>query len=382
MKLRQIHLQQFRSHTDSVLVAASGVNVMVGPNGAGKTNVLEALGYLCLGKSFLSSRDQHVVQRGNNYFSVEGVFIDESGHDISVRLAFVPNEGKRAFINDAPLKRLTGLIGRIPLVVLSPADYDLTAGGPAERRRLLDTTLSQAFPVYLDDLVKYRRALRQKNSLLQRIRRDRSALLTSIDAWDEELARLGGRLMTRRAAFLERFAEFVAEAYDLLQAPGGLPKLAYAPSVALGSEAVEDLREGLMRTRRRSVDLGRTVVGPHLDEVEFRLDGYDLRPFASQGQHRTFALVVRIAEALYLQDRLDEPPILIMDDVFGTLDLERSAVILNLLSSQTLGQSFISAAREEPFRGVVPFEEPNHALFYVNQGALTSPPVTPVPPLQ
>ena len=372
MRLRHLSLSQFRAHTSSELDAAYRVNLLVGPNGAGKTNVLEALGYLCLGKSFLASTDQHVVQRGKGHFTVEGTFDGESRPDIALRLAFVPGEGKRAFVNDVPLDRLTELVGRVPLVVLSPADYELTAGGPSERRRFLDTVLSQAYPVYLDDLVKYRRALRQRNALLQQLRRSRRSDASAMDAWDEEIAVLGGRVMDRRYTFLKRFSTCVAEAFNLLDSPGGDPSLSYAPSSRHDDEPSEEaLRRGLQRTRQRGLDLGRTLVGPHLDEVEFQLDGFDLRPYASQGQHRTFALAVRIAEALFFKNHLDESPILALDDVFGPLDPERTALVLNLLASGELGQSFVSAARSEPFEGHVPFSSDQHAQFHVKQGEVT-----------
>lgn len=353
---------------------------MVGPNGAGKTNLLEAIGYLCLGKSFLTSSDQHAVQRGCGHFAVEGVFAAEGRPDLLLRLVFVPGEGKRAFVNGAPLDRLAGLIGRVPIVILSPADYDLTAGGPSERRRFLDTVLSQSYPVYLDDLVKYRRALRQRNALLQDLRRGRSGSVTALDAWDEEIAVLGGRLMERRVGFLEGFVSSVEEAYRLLGSPGGQPGLKYAPSA--GSEegsSAESLRHALGRSRRRSIELGRTLVGPHLDEVVFQIDGFDLRPYASQGQHRTFALAVRIAEALFFREHMDESPILLLDDVFGPLDPDRTDVVLRLLASQELGQSFVTAARREPFVGVVPFEDDDHTLFHVEQGAVAPINASPLP---
>ena len=347
------------------------MNLLVGPNGAGKTNVIEAIGYLCLGKSFLGASDATVLRRSDPHFTVEGRFEGEDRPDVRLRLAFVPGEGKRAFANGSPLDRLADLVGRVPVVILSPDDRDLTAGGPSERRRLLDTTLSQAFPVYLDDLLKYRRALKQKNALLQQLRKGRSLSPGTMEAWDEELATLGGRVVERRRAFLDRFADLMLEAYVLLGTPGGTPTLEYQPSS--GSDAVSDaegMRRALARTRSRSGDLGRTLVGPHLDEVRFQLDGFDLRPFASQGQHRTFALAVRVAQALYFRERSDEPPLLLLDDVFGPLDPDRTRVVLELLASGDLGQSFVTAARAEPFVGVVPFEDEAHAVFHVERGAV------------
>lgn len=382
MRLQTLSIRQFRAHTQTVLEAAPGVNLMVGPNGAGKTNLIEALGYLCLGKSFLGASDSNVIRREADHFSVEGQFSGDDRPDVRLRIAYVPGEGKRAFANGAPLDRLADLVGRVPVVFLSPQDRDLTMGGPSERRRLLDSTLSQVFPVYLDDLMKYRRALKQKNALLQQLRRGRSLAPGTVDAWDEELAVLGGRIVDRRRAFLDRFAVLLTEAHDLLGSPGANPSLEYAPSIDDQADTEEEsFRRALGRSRRRSSELGRTLVGPHLDEVDFRLDGFDLRPYGSQGQHRTFALAVRVAQALYLRERVDEPPLLLLDDVFGPLDPDRTRVVLELLGSGELGQSVITAARAEPFEGVVPFDGDQHAAFHVEHGSvarldstLTTPP--------
>ena len=283
----------------------------------------------------------------------------------------VPGEGKRAFVNGAPLDRLSAIVGRVPVVILSPADRELTAGGPSERRRLLDVTLSQAYPVYLDDLLKYRRALKQKNALLQQLRRGAAVAPGTTDAWDEELAVLGGRIVERRRSFLSGFAELLTEAHQLLGSPGATPHLTYQPSSKDAEPTDTDsIRRELARTRRHSVRLGRTLTGPHLDEVLFQLDGFAVRPYASQGQHRTFALAVRIAQALFLRQRTEESPILLLDDVFGPLDPERTEVVLEMLAAQVLGQSFVTAARSEPFQGVVPFESIDHASFHVEQGTV------------
>ena len=372
MRLTRLSFSNFRAHADTALDVVPGVNVLVGPNGAGKTNVLEALSYLCLGKSFLGASDSTVIQRGAPHFTIEAEMQGETRPDLKVRLAMVPGEGKRAFINGAALDRLSALVGRIPVVILSPADRDLTAGGPAERRRLMDATLSQAYPVYLDDLLKYRRALKQKNALLQQLRRGSAVAPGTTDAWDEELAVLGGRIVERRRAFLDGFSDLLDQAHQLLGSPGAKPDLVYQPSSKEEEPTDTDsIRRELARTRRYSVRLGRTLVGPHLDEVVFRLDGFELRPYASQGQHRTFALAVRVAQALFLKDRTEEAPILLLDDVFGPLDPERSRVVLELLVAQTLGQSIITAARSEPFSAVVPFEEEAHAMFHVEHGRVS-----------
>ena len=373
MHLTRLRLTDFRAHASSELHPARSLNLVVGANGAGKTNLLEAISYLCLTKSFLAARDNHVVRRGANHFEVEGDFAGDARAPFHTRFVALPGEGKRAFINKAPLDRMVDLVGRAPVVVMSPGDRDLTEGGPIERRRFLDATLSQAFPVYLDDLVRYRRALRQRNALLQQLRRGRPLAPGSLDAWNEEVAVLGGKITSRRAEFVRDFDRYLSDAYVELGQPGDPLGMAYAPSVDLGNgvPAEESLRRGLARTHKRSQDTGRTFVGPHLDEVEFRVGGHDLRVYGSHGQHRTFSLAVRLGQALYLRETTDERPILLLDDVFGPLDPDRTRLVIDLLAGGGVGQSFITAASEEPFRAIPSFEISAHALFHVEQGEVT-----------
>lgn len=371
MRLRSLRLRSFRAHAETRLDLPEGVTLLVGPNGAGKTNLLEAASLLCVGKSFLSGTDAPLLRRGDPHFEVEGGFVSDRGTDSRVRVAFVPGEGKRAFVNGSPVERLADLVGRAPLVVLSPADQELTAGGPSERRRLLDATLSQAFPAYLTDLLAYRRALRQRNALLTQVRRGGALPPGTLDAWDEEVATHGARLVSRRAAFLDRFSGFVAEAHARLSEPGDPPTMRYEPSVELDDDPVDALRRALARTARRSRDSGRTLVGPHLDDVSFLLGGFDLRPFASQGQHRTYALVVRLAQALFLREHLDESPVMLFDDVFGPLDAQRCDLLLRMLVDRPIGQAVVSSARTEPFR-VLSGEPGSHAVFHVEHGTVSA----------
>lgn len=378
MRLRSLRLRSFRAHAETHIEFSDGVTLLAGPNGAGKTNVLEAVSMLCVGRSFLSPSDVPLVRRGEAHFEVEGTFVSDRGTESRSRIAFVPGEGKRAFVNGAPVERLAELVGRVPLVVLSPADQELTAGGPSERRRLLDVTLSQAYPAYLTDLLAYRRALRQRNALLGQVRRGGALPPGTMDAWDEEVAVHGARLVARRAPFLDRFSGFVAEAHALLAEAGDPPTLRYEPSVEVSAEPVDDLRRALARTARRSRDTGRTLVGPHLDDVVFLLGGFDLRPYASQGQHRTYALVVRLAQALFLREHLDESPVMLFDDVFGPLDAERSDLLLRMLAERPIGQALVTSARMEPFR-VLASAPGDHAMFHVEHGAVTPAALSSIP---
>ena len=366
MRLRSLHLQHFRAHTETRLQPAAGMTLLVGSNGAGKTNLLEAIGFLGIGKSIVGTPDAYVLQRGASFFSVEADVEGEHRSGGRVRVASVPGEGKRATINGSPADRLSELIGVVPFVFVSPADYDLTAGGPSERRKLLDLTLSFAYPVYLDDLMGYRRALQQRNALLASVRRGGVLPPGTLDAWDTELASRGARLVVRRRDFAIALADRLSEAFELLGIVGETPGLRYEPSVDT-EDSGDALRIALRRTERRSRDLARTLVGPHLDEVVFSLSDHELRPYASQGQHRTFGLALRLAQALFLSNHHDEPPLLLLDDVFGTLDVDRTQRVLALLTSGTLGQSFVTAARADLF---APSLSDQDGVFHVEHGTV------------
>lgn len=382
MRLRSLRLLSFRAHAETEIAFTPGVNLIVGPNGAGKTNVLEAVHVLCLSKSFLTAHDAHILRKGCPFFEVEGRFEGEHRPELTVRLVYVPEEGKRIFVNKSPLDRLSEIVGVLPVVVMAPSDGVLTGGGPEERRRFLDNTLSQARPVYLDDLMKYRRALKQRNALLLTLRRSRGGVdPASLEAWDEELVTLGARLIERRRRFLAEFAGYLAEAYARIEAVGEEPSIAYDTAITLTDEmdeaAIADaFRATLHRLARRERERGRTLAGPHRDELVFRLNDFEVRPYASQGQHRTFSLALKLAKYFYLRDTLDETPLLLLDDVFGDLDPHRSEVFLRLFQSDDIGQTLVTAARREPFEGVVDFDAAEHSARFVVDGTVTEPATT------
>ncbi len=370
MFLNALRLRSFRAHDATEVSFAPKVNLLVGPNGAGKTNVLEAIHYLCLSKSFLTATDTYALRKGARFFELEGTFAGEQRHHVRVRLAYMPEEGKRLFVNGAPLERLALIVGSLPVVVFSPNDQVITSAGPEERRRFLDNILSQARPVYLDDLLKYRRALKQRNVVLARYHPGKQALL---DSWDAELILLGSRVIARRLRFMAQFDRFLEAAYDRIEAVSERPTITYVslPGLAPGDDetAIADhFRQQLQRVARRERERGRTLIGPHRDELVFRLNGFEVRRYASQGQHRTFGMALKLAQYFYLQDRLNEPPMLLLDDVFDNLDPQRATGFLELLLSDAIGQSIITAARQQPFTGVVPFEHSAHRIIRIDAG--------------
>jgi DNA replication and repair protein RecF len=373
MILRTLRLRSFRAHDETTIDLRPKVNLLHGSNGVGKTNVLEAIHYVCLTKSFAATNDRYVVRQEAPYFEVEGLFEGVRSSETRVRLVYVPGEGKKVFVNGAPLERLTEIVGMLPVVVFSPEDHALTAEGPSERRRFLNNILSQARPVYMDDLMKYRRARKQRNEVLRQYKkRPNPPPDPLIEPWTEKIISIGSRVIHRRNQFLHTFREYLVDAYERIDAVAEEPTIEYDTIAELReSTTLEDIQEHFRseveRKRDHEHQRGTTLVGPQRDELVFRLDGLEVRRYGSQGQHRTFAMALKLAQYLYLSDRLDTRPILLLDDAFGKLDARRTEVFLTLLTSDVIGQSLITATRRAPFAETIDFTSPRHGSMHVTR---------------
>lgn len=329
------------------------MNVLLGANGQGKTNALEALSFFSLTKSFYASADTTVVRRGSNFFEVEGVLESDQGRDFSVRIAFdAALKEKRFTINNAGVERLSSVIGMFPLVVLSPENNAITFGSPSDRRKFSDLVMSQSSTSYMEDLIEYRRVVRQRNRILQESHGTPVAEL--IAPWNDMLTLYGSKIVFKRSRFIGEFLPFIAETYARIVGSKEYPAIEYAATVPLETGATaDDIREAmekkLIRRRGDEARFKTTLVGPHRDEIVFSLNGMPLKQYASQGQHKTFLVALKVAEFFYLKDRCSETPIVLLDDVFSELDEMRSRELMSLVA--TLGQTFITATGESVFGG-------------------------------
>jgi DNA replication and repair protein RecF len=365
MVLNNIKLINFRAHGETEVSLESGLNIISGPNGLGKTNILEAVHYLCLTKSFLTSSDRYVLKREASHFDIEGHFESGSGRALKVRIAFSPSEGKKIFVNGAHTTRASEFVGRIPVVVFSPDDYVITAGGPEERRRFIDTMISQSSRLYLDDLMRYKRVLKQRNELLQRARRHSSAPEAMlVGSWTSELIDVGSRIYATRLAFASKFSGMLADAYTRIGSAVERPGIRYEPLPGLEDEALETIKSAftqrLADVERREQERGVTLEGPHRDDLHFTLDELPVRRYASQGQHRSFGMALKMAQYYYLLEATEETPILLLDDVFDNLDQDRIGVFTSILKETEMGQCLITAARREIFSASKHESDENH----------------------
>lgn len=355
MNVVSVEIRNFRNHTGTKLECCEGLNVLVGDNGEGKTNVVEAISYLSLTKSFYAASDAVVLQVGRDEFALKGVFRSDAGVTRHVEARYRKDTARKSFMVDhSPAESLSSVVGEFPVVVLSPEQTGITMGAPTERRRFLDLVIAQASRAYLQDLLEYRRILRQRNKILLDARIQRRDPGDALEPWNKSLVETGSALMERRAAFFASFKDTLERAYRMLAGDEEHPGADYAPSFRVPSWSDPNGIRGIFEDELRQHEdeerrTGATAVGPHRDDIEFTIGGISARKFASQGQHRTLLVALKMAEFDYLKSQRGETPILLLDDVFGELDRHRSGRLVE--EARTLGQVFVTTTDLRSFPG-------------------------------
>jgi len=352
---------------------AAHMNVIVGKNGSGKTNLIDAIHYLCMSRSFVSSSDMYVVNQDATFFMIKGHFEGNIRSSFDVGCSYSRGEGKKIFVNESPLDRLSDLIGMVPVVVLSPGDKKLTSEGPSERRSFIDSFISQISPAYLQDLLAFRKVRKQRNKLLQEFRGNREVLEAYLEPWNVQLMEYGSRIVAKRTEVLNNFQEYLASEYEVISGMRHEPHLEYQTFCEPDEDPEvvhERYQAALEEERNHEIERELTLVGPHRDEIVFYLDDFELRKFGSQGQHRLFALALKLAQLLYFSKELDDLPIFLLDDVFGDLDAQRTEVLLNALIDHA-GQTFVTAANPIPFDDYITFDGKKNRKYKVDQGTVT-----------
>jgi DNA replication and repair protein RecF len=370
MILTGIRLSTFRNHRDTMVDFGRGINAFLGENGQGKTNILEAMSYLGLTKSFYAASDADATQFGEPGFSIEGRLLSDAGTSHAVRIVYRREPPAKEYVADgnAP-ETMASVVGRFPVVVLSPENSAITFGAPADRRKFLDVILSQVGAPYLNDLMEYRHVLRQRNRLLGEARMQGKPPDGLIEPWTEALVSLGARVSHRRWTFVEEFRQTLASAYAQIVPEGEVPDVAYRPGFASETAAVKDLAAQFSRAlemqRGEETRRGTTLSGPHRDDILFTLNGTSVQHFASQGQHKSLLLGLKVAEFMYVRERRGETPLFLLDDVFSELDARRAARILTLV--EELGQTMITATEATAFGHAVAWGT-DHRRFTVEHG--------------
>ena len=347
MKVSRLAVRDLRNMETVSLRPSARVNIICGPNGQGKTNLLEALWLLTGQRSFRTSRDSDLVRFGCGKARVEAaVFAGGRRQEISLVL----DPRRSAALNGVPLDSPGRLAGEFMAVVFSPEHLSMIKAGPVERRRFLDSAIGQVMPRYTKHLGELDRVLRQRSAVLGDLYRHPQPE-DLLDVWDEHLARLGWLLMKARRRYVQRLEPKVREIYEGIS--HGAEELAVSyrstvpvPEGAGDEEGLDCFRRAIRGARGEDIRMGSSSIGPHRDDLEITLGGLSARSFGSQGQQRSCALALKLAECRLIGEITGEEPIVLLDDVLSELDQGRRDYVLSGLGKQ---QIFITCCDLEDF---------------------------------
>lgn len=356
MRIRELSLRPFRNFASIHLPFEADRTLIFGPNGRGKSNILEAISYLSIGKSVRGAKDQQAVPHDGDYFDIRAN-CENGRHAQRMRVFFGKKEGKKAFLDDNPLARVSDVLGHFRTVHFSPEDVSLVLRFPAQRRRILDILISQSSAAYLRDLQHYQRVLNQRNHLLRTAKRNAERTISDqvIQPWDIQLAELGARIRGLRMAALDMLSGPFVQFYTRFSPGGEEAAIEYKgnrdPEVDLEKALVEEL----VRKRRQELQAGHTLCGPHRDDVSFVLDGQSAEIYASEGQLKTILIAWKLAEGRYLEQQCGQQPVILLDDVFSELDHNRIGVLLEIVDE--FEQVVVTTPQKPEARLVERFEQ-------------------------
>jgi DNA replication and repair protein RecF len=428
MKIQSLTIQHLRNHEYSTLEFSPEINVITGRNGEGKTTILEAIALCALSKTFTPSSDTALIARSAPSLAIasvedarvaynknKGTSMEVEGDssmetlqikedkitsisslqaltdlDIIYEVAVQIAQGERKRISSSLGKNLSpkDIVGEIPIVVLSPDYRTITAGSPADRRKFIDGILSQASRTYLDNLLRLRQILKQRNALFTQGKKAgyfSESILGLISTWTEALIQVGSEIVVRRASFLRGFLPHVLQAYRNIAGTHEDITIAYQPrgcthllndilrSDVTEQEQLKAVRQTYQTIAEQSLQdeqrRATTIFGPQKDEILMAVNGGVARETASQGQHKSLLIALKMAEFAYLKQLRNETPIILLDDIFSELDTRRAHQVLQLVRSDA--QTFITTT-DRAFFETHASGEYNYKLFEVSRGAVTS----------
>ena len=360
MRLQTLQLVNFKNYAETKLDLSAKINVLVGRNGSGKTNLLDAIHYLSLTKSAFSS-DNFSIRHGEQFFMVRGLF--QHGNNLHELTCSLQSGAKKIFregVNE--YQKLSEHIGKYPVVLIAPDDAELVKEGSEERRKFFDSIISQLDRAYLEALIQYSYALKQRNGLLKMFAETNSFDELALESYDRILIQSGDVIFKKRKNFIAEFLPVFQQFYSFVVED---EKAALDYKTELQKT---DFKTGLKASRQRDLFLQRTNFGIHRDDYVFTLGAGDLKRLGSQGQQKSFIIALKLAQFEILKQHKGFKPILLLDDIFDKLDDFRIARLLELIQKDELGQLFITDARPDRTAALLKQINISAAIFTVEMG--------------
>jgi len=363
--LQQINISNYKNYNGNGSRAqfSPRLNFLVGKNGAGKTNLLDAVYYLCFCKSYFSTTDAQNICHGQDFFRVEGCF-DLANQPESIAVKFGVNRKKEFNRNGTVYERLSEHIGLLPLVMIAPDDIELVKGGSEERRKLLDTSISQFDKTYLEALIVYNRVLQQRNTLLKSFAERHYFNKQLLETYNEQLTPPANFIYQKRKEITQQLSPVIQQFYQNLSSGNETVACDYLSPLD-GKDFADLLQQNLTADRQ----LQRTTEGVHRDDLEFTINkGYPIKKYGSQGQQKSFLIALKLAIFKLLTKTTGKTPILLLDDVFDKLDEQRTAQLVSIVSGEDFGQVFISDTIEHRMQAIFDKFAVPYLVFKINNG--------------
>ena len=355
MIINKLTLYNFKNHSEKKFEFSPQINCFVGNNGVGKTNILDALHYLSVGKSFLGNTDTNNIKKDEDFFTLDAEIQNEESED-TLKIS-QPREAKKVIKkNDKSYDRMADHIGYLPSVMISPYDSNLISDSGESRRKFLDSMISQTDSGYLYDLIQYQKTIQQRNALLKYFAKNRVWDKDSLEIYDDPITKSGTKIFEKRREFVAKLNPIVQNFYQIIS--GGKESV----SVIYESHLLEDFdpaqpdrkfRELLIESLERDRMLTYTSKGIHKDDLLFEMDSVLIKKIGSQGQQKSFLISLKLAQMSLIKELTNKTPILLLDDIFDKLDDTRVAQLIKLVNQESFGQIFITDTHRERTESVV-----------------------------
>lgn len=363
MILKHISIFNYKNLEQVELDFSPKMNCFIGMNGMGKTNLLDAVYYLSFCKSATNPIDSQNIRHEAEFFVIQGLYETDQGNPEEMYCGMKRRQKKQFKRNKKEYGRLSDHIGFIPLVMVSPADNALIAGGSEERRRFMDVVISQYDREYLDALIRYNKALAQRNALLKEEREPEDDLMT---VWEEMMATTGEVIFRKRSEFIDRFIPTFQSFYSHISQDREQVDLSYQSHAAEGP-----LLDTIRQSRERDRILGFSLKGIHKDDLEMRLSGFPIRREGSQGQNKTYLVALKLAQFDFLKQTGNRAtPLLLLDDIFDKLDASRVEQIVKLVEGEGFGQIFVTDTNRDHLDKILQKMDREYKVFLVDNGSV------------
>jgi DNA replication and repair protein RecF len=359
MYLKKLALTNFKNYELNELEFSPKINCFVGNNGVGKTNILDAIHYLSLTKSFFNSIDSISIKHGEDYFIIQGTFVRGDEED-QIYCAFQKQKQKLLKRNGKEYKKLSDHVGRYPVVMISPADSALITEGSEDRRKFMNKIISQYSAEYLDSVLKYSKALQQRNKFLKDINTSGNFDPDVLAIWDAQLIKYGSYVYSEREILINELIPVFQEYYSLISSGKESVKLKYRSHLSEGN-----FTETLQNSFNKDRYLEYTTIGIHKDDLLLEMNDFLVKSLGSQGQQKSYLVALKLAKFDYIKSKAGFSPILLLDDIFDKFDAERVEQIIRLVGNHRFGQIFITDTHQNRLKDILSSHKTDYKLFRI-----------------